>query len=334
VKFDPLPLAQTSVPASSELYSFGHNNQHQDLTVAIGRFSRQLDGTFKIKEMPAPLDPSQLIMETKMLTKPGFSGGPIVNANGEVIGVNFASDSQGLSYGIPLQSLRDLIRVRQQRYGAGTQSVDSVPLIKGSAADRTEFTSDFADIYNSLRPGLFKIGGAAEGKSPIAATAFAIGNKRYFATSADAVRDLKWIAMNHKGMWQVPMELHGEFGGLALLRAGNAIGAPDMMAHISAPSTLPRGQRLIAMGYPNPTLEVHASLGSFKGIESAGNGANHRSVIKSELSGDSGLAGSPVVTKSGKIVGVLRGSSPEGSQIIPFDLRHPLLQELRRLQGI
>ena len=69
-------------------------------------------------------------LQTDVVMYPGFSGGPLVNASGQVIGLNSSALLRGVSLTIPVPTLRRVTetllkhgRVRRGYLGASTQSV-------------------------------------------------------------------------------------------------------------------------------------------------------------------------------------------------------------------
>lgn len=69
-------------------------------------------------------------IQTDVTMYPGFSGGPLVNANNEVLGMNTSGFSQGVSIALPSQAIRASVislaehgQIRYAYLGVGTQSV-------------------------------------------------------------------------------------------------------------------------------------------------------------------------------------------------------------------
>jgi S1-C subfamily serine protease len=69
-------------------------------------------------------------LQTDVVMYPGFSGGPLVNAGGEVLGLNTSALLRGISITVPGTTLRQVVgallshgRVRRGYLGVGAQPV-------------------------------------------------------------------------------------------------------------------------------------------------------------------------------------------------------------------
>ena len=61
--------------------------------------------------VPAPEVPYSVpdVIQTDAAINPGNSGGPLLNMQGQVVGVNFAALSQGLGFAIPMNLIQDIV---------------------------------------------------------------------------------------------------------------------------------------------------------------------------------------------------------------------------------
>ena len=106
------------------------------LVLALGRPGRGVRATLGIVSAlgdgwvtPAGGRVTQYL-QTDLVMYPGFSGGPLVDADGRVLGLNTSALLRGLSITVPLPTLRQTVetllahgRIRQGYLGVGTQPV-------------------------------------------------------------------------------------------------------------------------------------------------------------------------------------------------------------------
>jgi S1-C subfamily serine protease len=83
-------------------------------------------------------------VQTDVTMYPGFSGGPLVDANGKFVGMNSSALLRGVSMTVPATSLRTVVetllthgRVRRGYLGIGAQPVRLPPAIAGKAGQET-----------------------------------------------------------------------------------------------------------------------------------------------------------------------------------------------------
>ncbi|NBD24342.1 S1C family serine protease [Paenibacillus glycinis] len=105
--------------------SFGDSNQANigDWVIAIGNpyglDHTMTTGVLSAKERPITVTeedgsehPYEHLLQTDASINPGNSGGPLLNAKGEVIGVNTAvnAEAQGIGFAIPSSTIRDAVK--------------------------------------------------------------------------------------------------------------------------------------------------------------------------------------------------------------------------------
>jgi S1-C subfamily serine protease len=84
-------------------------------------------------------------LQTDVVMYPGFSGGPLINSTGQVIGMNTSALLRGVSVALPTPTLRDVVstllehgHIRRGYLGVGTQAVRLPP---GLAEDLDQETA-------------------------------------------------------------------------------------------------------------------------------------------------------------------------------------------------
>jgi HEAT repeat protein len=109
---DPLPVAQESVSDGDEVYSIGNPGAQYTgalWVLATGKVRAMYRKKFQPGGYPSIIDCK--VLETDSPTNPGDSGGPMVNGNGELVGVTegVASLARGISIFVELQEAKDFI---------------------------------------------------------------------------------------------------------------------------------------------------------------------------------------------------------------------------------
>jgi len=99
-KTSPISLGDDEISSIGErIYAIG-NPEGLEGTVSEGIISgfRKIDNNFRIMQITAPISP-------------GSSGGPVINQNGQVIGIASASNIEGqnLNFAIPVTKLKEVI---------------------------------------------------------------------------------------------------------------------------------------------------------------------------------------------------------------------------------
>jgi len=105
-KFDVLPPAPTDkVFVGEEVVAIGHPYGYS-YTISRGILS----ATGRKIELPTGAELTD-VYQTDTAINPGNSGGPLMNVNGELIGINFAvrEGAQNIAFTIPVKKVRELL---------------------------------------------------------------------------------------------------------------------------------------------------------------------------------------------------------------------------------
>ncbi len=155
-KFPALPLATyRDLRQGHAVFAFGSPEGLRNSIThgVISAVSRQLDP-----------DSSLIYIQTDAPINPGNSGGPLVNMNGEVVGVNTfilsqSGGNEGLGFAIPCATVRTVARqlkqfghLRRQEIGVGIQTITP------TMAAGLGLTRNYGVIISDILPG-----GPAEG---------------------------------------------------------------------------------------------------------------------------------------------------------------------------
>ena len=137
-----------------------------DHTVSVGVISAN-----RLNHLPVALQRSADVLQTDAAINPGNSGGPLLNLRGEVIGINTAIATTGLSQGnmgvgfaIPSNSVRELLpqlrsgKITRGRIGVGVRpidrdSIDELGLKGRSGAQVSTVTDGSAAKKAGIEPG-------------------------------------------------------------------------------------------------------------------------------------------------------------------------------------
>ena len=83
-------------------------------------------------------------LQTDVVMYPGFSGGPLVDAAGQVLGLNTSAILRGISITVPMPTVRRVVetllahgRVSRGYLGVGTQPVRLPPAVAGQLGQET-----------------------------------------------------------------------------------------------------------------------------------------------------------------------------------------------------
>lgn len=108
--------------------------------------------------VPAPEVPYSVpdVIQTDAAINPGNSGGPLLNMQGQVVGVNFAALSQGLGFAIPMNLIQDIVPrlIEKGNYTHPYLGFTGTTLTSDLAADIGNVTDDVKGVVvNTLAKG-------------------------------------------------------------------------------------------------------------------------------------------------------------------------------------
>ncbi|MDU5950382.1 MAG: trypsin-like peptidase domain-containing protein, partial [Paenibacillus macerans] len=110
--FPSIPLGDSNSTQVGEWLVAIGNPQGFDHTVTAGVLSAKERGPITIPGENGEKDREyEHLLQTDASINPGNSGGPLLNLNGEVIGINVAvsSDSQGIGFAIPSSTVKEVL---------------------------------------------------------------------------------------------------------------------------------------------------------------------------------------------------------------------------------
>ena len=299
---EALPLAAGDPSPGQSVVNLGYARNVENVGLASGKVSKIVDGTVQINGLPAPVHSDQAIIQTSVACRPGFSGGPLLNESGEVVGLHSAGNGVDRGFDIPTSAITSNLFDRELRkdpeFWRGI-----VPLIKSAqrspqTTTRIEpdggFASDLSNIYAGQHSQVFKIK-AVRGKSKGSptvkdaanssteeielGTALKVTDQHHYVTSAKLVKGASAIRLNDNGIWSRDLEIAKilDDSQLAILRpvgslyfgSRNPIQLSELLSNSRSMSTVKQGQTLVAIGYPQKQFELHAAVGQLSHFESA-----------------------------------------------------------------
>jgi S1-C subfamily serine protease len=108
--------------------------------------------------VPAPGVPYSVpdVIQTDAAINPGNSGGPLLNMQGQVVGINFAALSQGLGFAIPMNLIQDVVPrlIEKGNYTHPYLGLTGTTLTSDLAANMANITDDVKGVVvNTLVKG-------------------------------------------------------------------------------------------------------------------------------------------------------------------------------------
>ncbi len=317
---EALPLASSELPiAGSKVANMGYARDVENIGISTGQVKKIVDGTITVNGLPAPFHADQAVVNTNVGTRGGFSGGPLLNESGEVIGLHSAGDRSSNSYDIPVSAIIASLHNRELRrtpeFWRGI-----VPLIKNAQRSPEPdggFASDLSSIYASQHPRVFKIKAIATKSDQVNnGTGLLLSDQNHFVTSAKLVQGAKSIQLNENGMWSHHLAVVKVIpeSGLAILKPSmgyDPYGKPPVFNDLvlGSGAKAQEGQTLVAMGYPAKLFELHASVGQLDRFARA----QSLPLGKVTMATDPGLEGAPLFNRKGQLVGI--GTAAENSGV-------------------
>jgi S1-C subfamily serine protease len=309
---EALPLASTELPiAGAKVANMGYAKDVENVGISTGQVKQIVDGTIKVDGLPAPFHADQAVVNTSVSTRGGFSGGPLLNESGEVVGLHSAGDRVSNGYDIPVSAImaslhnRDLRRTPEFWRGI-------VPLIKNAQRSPEAdggFASDLSSIYAGQHPRVFKIKAISSKSDQVnSGTGLLLSDQNHYVTSAKLVEGAKSIQLNENGIWSRHLSVVKVIpeSGLAILHPSmgfNPYSKPPVFNDLLLGSSakVQEKQTIVAMGYPAKLFELHASVGQ---LDRFAGKAQTVPVGKLSMPTDPGLEGAPLFNRKGQLVGI------------------------------
>ncbi len=268
---EALPLASPELPlAGAKVANMGYARDVENVGISTGQVKKIVDGTIKVDGLPAPFHADQAVVNTSVSTRGGFSGGPLLNESGEVIGLHSAGDRVSNGYDIPVSAImaslhnRDLRRTPEFWRGI-------VPLIKNAQRSPEAdggFASDLSSIYAGQHARVFKIKAISSKTDQVnSGTGLLLSDQNHYVTSAKLVEGARSIQLNENGIWSRQLSVLKVIpeSGLAILHPNmgfNPYSKPpvfnDLLLGSSAKAQ--EKQTIVAMGYPAKLFELARRL--------------------------------------------------------------------------
>jgi S1-C subfamily serine protease len=317
---EALPLASSELPiAGSKVANMGYARDVENIGISTGQVKKIVDGTITVNGLPAPFHADQAVVNTNVGTRGGFSGGPLLNESGEVIGLHSAGDRSSNSYDIPVSAIIASLHNRELRRSPEFWR-GIVPLIKNAQrSPETDggFASDLSSIYASQHPRVFKIKAIATKSDQVNnGTGLLLSDQNHFVTSAKLVQGAKSIHLNENGMWSHHLAVVKVIpeSGLAILKPSmgyDPYRRPPVFNDLvlGSGAKAQEGQTLVAMGYPAKLFELHASVGQLDRFARA----QTLPLGKVAMATDPGLEGAPLFNRKGQLVGI--GTAAESASV-------------------
>lgn len=147
-KTEPLSLGDDELATvGNRIFAIG-NPEGLEGTVSEGIISgfRKVDESFRLMQITAPISP-------------GSSGGPVINQNGQVIGIASASIilGQNLNFAVPAKQLKELISKSSKNL---TFNKVNLPIDKGYQISKQTKDTDLVTAFNVQRGTTFQGGSA------------------------------------------------------------------------------------------------------------------------------------------------------------------------------
>lgn len=319
---EALPLSSSELPlAGTKVANMGYARDVENVGISTGQVKKIVDGTIKVDGLPAPFHADQAVLNTSVSTRGGFSGGPLLNERGEVVGLHSASDRVSNGYDIPVSAIMASLHNRDMRrtpeFWRGI-----VPLIKNAQRSPEAdggFASDLSSIFAGQHSRVFKIKAISSKSDQVnSGTGLLLSDQNHFVTSAKLIEGAKSIQLNENGIWSRQLSVVKVIpeSGLAILHPNmgfNPYSKPPVFNDLllGSSATAQEKQTIVAMGYPAKLFELHASVGQFDRF--AGK-AQTVPVGKLSMPTDPGLEGAPLFNRKGQLVGI--GTTAENTSDI------------------
>ena len=153
------------------------------------------------------------LIQTDAAINPGNSGGPLVNAKGEVIGVNtaIAGNAEGIGFAISIDHARPVIETLQ------TGEVPKRPLLGVNIIDiemLDDTSRDQYDIYKDVEAGIVIVGMTEDGAANAAGLQIGEVVVKFDGQEIETVQDLVDAVRDSEIGRTVPVEVIGNDGSI------------------------------------------------------------------------------------------------------------------------
>ena len=153
------------------------------------------------------------LIQTDAAINPGNSGGPLVNAKGEVIGVNtaIAGNAEGIGFAISIDHARPVIETLQ------TGEVPKRPLLGVNIIDiemLDDTSRDQYDIYEDVEAGIVIVGMTEDGAANAAGLQIGEVVVKFDGQEIETVQDLVDAVRDSEIGRTVPVEVIGNDGSI------------------------------------------------------------------------------------------------------------------------
>jgi S1-C subfamily serine protease len=176
------------------------------------------------------------VIQTDAAINPGNSGGPLLNTQGEVVGVNFAALQHGLGFAIPMNLIQDIVPrlVDKGNYTHPYLGFTGTTLTSDLAANIENVTEDVKGVVvNTLVKG-----GPADNAGMHGTTTDQYGRKH----GGDIITEINGEKITEFEQLVSFLEgktMPGDKIGLKVLRNGTELGLNTVMGERPSPSSLP-----------------------------------------------------------------------------------------------
>lgn len=200
----PIPLAATSnVPVGSDTFAIGHPLGYY-WTLTRGIVTRSLSE--EIWQYQYGFQHTANVVQTQTPISPGNSGGPLLNNEGEIIGVNSFGNEQGqaMNFSVSVEDVRNFISSQNNRFAVSIPSTEAsfdrnanCEIDEGDTVLSDDRLYDLTPIYSSCMRDVWALHG-----SPRTRDGFTF---LYIDSNFNSNFDIQLIDIDNDGAWDLSM---------------------------------------------------------------------------------------------------------------------------------